>query len=328
VDIVKEYDKILDETLNAKPSTLYRLLTGLPVPYTLAPERLRDFLMRKRGGKGNLTFCDKLPLDALRFILVRAIEEILGEKLERKKWNGKKYVCIITHDIDTRRGLRRARVIKKLEEKYDVPSAWYIPTKYYKLDFEIVRELANHGEIGSHGTRHDGKLVQLSNQKLVKRLVESKKTLEEITSSPVKGFRAPLLNLNVKMIEALQKACYTYDASVPTWEPKHPYTMKPYGIGTMNLVKIDRIFEIPVSFPQDHQMIHVLGLSARQTVEKWLEMRDVTREIGGVCTILVHPDYELGRSENSGIYEELLSAFSADDHTWITTPLEVVEQRC
>lgn len=166
LDIVKEYNMILDETLNAKASITYSVLTGFPVPYSLAPKRLRDFFMREHSAKENLTLCDKLPIDALRFILVRAIEKLSQKKLHRKTWYGKKYACLMTHDVDTRKGLQNAKQLKKIEEKYDVPSAWYIPSKHYKLNLETIKELANHGEIGAHDTKHDGKLAQIPKHKL------------------------------------------------------------------------------------------------------------------------------------------------------------------
>jgi peptidoglycan/xylan/chitin deacetylase (PgdA/CDA1 family) len=324
VDIVNEYNKILDETLNANPSTIYRLLTGLPVPYTLAPKRLRNFYMRRREGHENLTFCDKLPLDALRFVLVTAIEDLLDKRLRRKTWNGKRYACIVTHDIESRKGLQKAKHVKKLEEKYNVPSAWYIPSKRYKLDLETIKELANYGEIGAHDTKHDGKLAQLPKQRLIKRLHEAKQTLEKIINRSVDGFRAPLLQQRLKIIQALCKTEYVYDTSIPTWEPKHPETMRRHGIGTMHPMNIDGIVEIPVTLPQDHQMIHALGMSPRQTVEAWVKLMKESEGMGGLCVFLTHPDYELARSENLNMYEDLLNAVTGNSEACITLPKEAV----
>jgi peptidoglycan/xylan/chitin deacetylase (PgdA/CDA1 family) len=327
LDIVREYNKILDDTLNAKPSTAYRLVTGLPIHYSLAPKRLRDLFMKQRSGQEDIAFCEKLPLDALRFILVRAIERLSGKEPRRKNWNGKGYACTMTHDVDTRNGLQKARVVKKLEEKYDVPSAWYIPTKHYELNHEIVEELANYGEVGAHDTKHDGKLVQLPKQKLVRRLREVKYTLEKIINCSVEGFRAPLLQHNVDIIRALEDAGYTYDTSIPTWEPKHPYNMKPHGVGSANPLKISEIVEIPVSLPQDHQMLNVLGLTPEQTVDVWMKLKESIRDIGGVCTILVHPSYELTHFNNMKTYEDLINDFATDDDAWVTLPTQIAN-RC
>lgn len=325
VDIVKEYGKILNETLNAKPSTLYSMLTSLPVPYTLAPQSLKDFLMRMRRGKENLAFCDKLPLDALRFIIVRAIEDISGRKLKRKKWNGRNYMFMLTHDVETREGLRNAKKLKKIEHKYDVPTAWYIPSKRYKLDADAVKELASHGEVGAHGTKHDGKLNRLSRKALVERLLEAKQALENITGEKVEGFRAPLLQHNVRIIQALREADYTYDTSIPTWEPRHPNTMKSHGIGTTYPLTLEGITEIPVTLPQDHQLLHVLGLSPKKAIRKWMSDINTVREIGGLCSILIHPDYKLADLENLRIYEELLEAIAYDNKALVTLPTHIAD---
>jgi peptidoglycan/xylan/chitin deacetylase (PgdA/CDA1 family) len=323
LDVVKEYNNILDETLNAKQSTVYRLLTGLPVPYTLGPKRLRDFLMRKRGGKGSLTFCDKLPLDALRFILSSSIEKLSEKKLERETWNGKKYAFILTHDVETREGLLRAKKLKKIEYKYDVPSAWYVPSKRYKLDADAIKELANRGEVGAHDTKHDGKLNRLSRNALVERLREAKQILENITGEKVEGFRAPLLQHNVRIIQGLRDAGYAYDTSIPTWEPRHPNTMKSHGIGTMYPLTLEGITEIPVTLPQDHQLLHVLGLSPKKAIRKWINVINTIKEIGGLSSILMHPDYKLADSENLCIYEELLETIASDNEALVTLPTNI-----
>jgi len=326
LDIVKEYNKILDETLNVKTSTIYHLLTSLPVPYTLAPKRLRDLFMRGYEGQESLTFCDKLPLDALRLILVKAIENLLDKRLQRKTWNGKRYTCLMTHDVETRSGLQKAKGIKKLEENYDVPSAWYIPSKHYKLDHEIVKELANYGEIGAHDTWHDGDLIQLPKQKLVKRLREVKGTLEKIINGSVEGFRAPLLQHSPTILRGLKEAGYNYDTSIPAWEPKHPRTMRPHGLGTTYPMFFDGVTEIPVSVVQDHQLLYVLGLEPKEAIATWLSMMAVIKELGGCCVFLSHPEYKLFDANNLEVYEELLNVMASDEQACMTTPNQLANR--
>jgi len=139
------------------------------------------------------------------------------------------------------------------------------------------------------------------------------------------GFRAPLLQHSRMVFEGLFEAGYVYDSSVPSWEPRHPSRMKSYGIGTVYPFNVGKIVEIPVSVPQDHQMIQVLNLSVKQTVEKWLEMKEAIKKLGGVCTFLVHPDYELASPEGLGVYEELLNEISVDDQALIATPSQIAK---
>lgn len=318
-DIISEYRRIMDETLNAQESRTYRLLTGLPIPYSLAPHRVRDMLMKGDAKSEKLTFRDRLALDALRFILVGTIEKLTKKRLTKKAWNAKPFACALTHDVETQKGLQTAKRLKKLEEKYDIPSAWYVPSEHYKLDNETLKQLANHGEIGTHDTKHDGKLIRLTTQKTLQRLRAAKETLEQSIGEEIRGFRAPLLQHNYGILQAITSAGYLYDTSIPTWEPKHPYTMKPHGIGTVFPLDINGVAEIPVTLPQDHQMLHSLGMTADQTLNAWTGLMREIERIGGLCVFLVHPDYDLAEATNKGTYESLLNAI-ANSHASITLP--------
>jgi hypothetical protein len=320
VDIKEEYGMIMSEALNPKVSILYRFLTGLPISYTVAPKRVRNYFMKKKAQQTGLNLSDKLPLDTLRFLLVRAIEEIAGKRLEVKMWNGKSYVCAMTHDIDTHYGLERAKVVKKLEEKYDIPSAWYIPTKHYKLEPETIQELANFGEIGAHDTRHDGKLVQLPIQKVAKRLHEAKQALEKIINCYVEGFRAPLLQHNLNILHGLEECGFKYDTSIPTWEPKHPRTMRPHGIGTVFPTIIEGMNEIPITIIQDHQLLHVQGFTPKELVAEWHSAMAIIKALGGSCVFLSHPEYGLLDAQGVSLYEELLNTITSYSDMSVTLP--------
>jgi peptidoglycan/xylan/chitin deacetylase (PgdA/CDA1 family) len=323
VDVVSEYHKILEEALGAKQSPVYRLLTGLPIPYTKAPKQLKTLIMRGKKNPGSLSFYDKLPLDALRFILVSAIKKLLNRSPLRKMWNEKKTAVVLTHDVETQDGLQISRKLQSIEHKYDVPSAWFVPSKRYKLDTEAVKALTNYGEVGAHDTKHDGKLAQITGNKLVERLREAKQTLEKLTEEQVIGFRSPLLQHNFRILDALRKARYAYDTSIPTWEPRHPNTMKPHGIATAFPLTLEGIIEIPVTLPQDHQLLHVLGLSPKEISREWMNMIDTIKGMGGLCTILMHPDYELAYPENLGAYEELLNKITSDSETLVALPKQI-----
>jgi hypothetical protein len=120
MDLIEEFRTILNQTLHAKQSVFHRVVTGLPIAYGLAPAALRKLVMRSNNGPENLALCQKLPIDTLRFALVNAIAKASGRELEKKPVFQNNYLCILTHDVESAQGLRRARVLKKIEEKYDM----------------------------------------------------------------------------------------------------------------------------------------------------------------------------------------------------------------
>ena len=255
-------------------------------------------------------------------MLVNAIEKICDAKVKKTLLFANGNVCIFSHDVETAYGFQKIGVLKKIEEKYDVSSAWYVPSSRYKLNSDVVRELANHGEVGSHDTKHDGKLVHLKKREIVERLIDSRRTLRKFTQKPVVGFRAPMLQHNQTILQASKEAGFLYDTSVPTWEPKHPYTMKPHGIGTVYPLKLNGLLEIPLTLTQDHQLLHVLGLSPEEVLKTWNAMASVIQDLGGVCVFLVHPDYELAEG-NANLYEELLSTVTSDSKNVVTVPSRI-----
>jgi peptidoglycan/xylan/chitin deacetylase (PgdA/CDA1 family) len=325
IDIVKEFTRIVDSTLFRKPSRLYSLLTGLPIRYDIAPKSVRNFVLGNHKDKREINYCEKLPLDTLRFVLAKTIEMFLKKKISRRKWKGASTCCLLTHDIDTERGLNRANSVRKLEEKYNLQSAWYIPTKHYPLNCSIVQELADHGEVGVHGAKHAGNLVRLSGQRLSSQMLKAKHRLEEMSKHKISGFRSPLLQHNSVLLEQLKKVGYAYDTSIPTWEPRHPQTMSAFGIGTVFPLHLCGLTEIPVSIIQDHQLLYVLGLKPSETLSQWLSFMNLVEDIGGCSVLLSHPEYGLFDPENLCLYEEFLNAATADKECWFTTPRNILE---
>ena len=324
IDLIKEFANIVDPALTGKTSILYHILTGLPLRYDAAPKRVRDFVMGDKKEGRVIDYCDKLPLDALRFILVKTIERLSGKVLVRKKWKGANSCVTLTHDIDTEKGLGRASRVRKLEEKYDIKSTWYIPTKHYPLNCEIVKELANYGEVGVHGAKHSGNLVRLSSQKLFSQFSDAKAFLEKMSGSTIQGFRSPLLQHNSTILAQLKKAGYVYDTSIPSWEPKHPQTMSPFGIGTVFPLHFNGLVEFPVSIIQDHQLLYVLGFTPKETLHHWLLFMNLVKEIGGCNVFLSHPEYKLFDSENISLYEDFLNVLASDNNSLIATPNQLV----
>jgi hypothetical protein len=85
------------------------------------------------------------------------------------------------------------------------------------------------------------------------------------------------------------------------------------------------VLEIPVSLPQDHQLIRVSGLTASEAVDELFRVSQLIRGVGGACVLLVHPDYEFGQPENTEEYYRLLEKFKSDPKCEILTLGELAE---
>ena len=325
IDIIKEYCLKMEQVLHMKISEIYQLIINFPIQYTRIPQAVRNFLFTRNSLNFDFSYTNFLDFDAIRYLLLSAIKVAIGRYPYKKMWNGFKFVSFITHDIDTRAGLQKSSILKKIEEKYDIPSTWYIPIKRYKLHNDTILNLANFGEIGVHGTKHDGKLIQLSETEAIKRLKEGKLFLEKIIQKDIIGFRAPLLQHNENILVATKKSGYRYDSSIPTWEPKHPATMGPHGIGTVYPLNLNGLIEIPVSIPQDYQMLYVMGKNVEDTIKIWISYKKIIEEIGGLYTVLIHPEYDLTNHDNIYLYEEFLNVLASDDNLFKTHPKNVVD---
>ncbi|WP_051564619.1 DUF3473 domain-containing protein [Desulfovermiculus halophilus] len=77
----------------------------------------------------------------------------------------------------------------------------------------LVQEVHERGhEVASHGCNHM-LLSQMSSSQIFQDLYESKQILEDITGSPVLGYRAPSFSIALDHFDLLEKAGYAYDSS-------------------------------------------------------------------------------------------------------------------
>jgi peptidoglycan/xylan/chitin deacetylase (PgdA/CDA1 family) len=299
ITLMEEFAKRLSEKLDRKPSAIYRIISKIPISYRIIPSTVRGRILRIKAGNTNIDYVGKLNLEQIR---LKFLEKI-GYNINSSEEKG---ICIITHDIESEKGLRRALRLKEIEEKCEVESTWFILTEEYSLNKKIVKRLAEKGEIALHGNRHETKFYSLKKDEIVERLKRSKEKLEEITEKEVIGFRAPLLQYNKKMLEAVSEAGFKYDSSIPAWEPLNPLTMRQDGIELLNPIEINGLVEVSITIVQDHQMLYILRFKPEQAIEHWIEKINEIEKLGGISVLLIHPDYELANDKNIALYEDLL----------------------
>jgi hypothetical protein len=326
LDIVSEYRRRVYEGLEDEPSSIFRLLSTMPVPYHVVPGPLRNWSLRRAHRSAGPDQESIGPVECLRAIFLASIVLASGGRIPRIGFweHGKKYIASVTHDTESRKGLEEgAQTLLEVETKLSIRSTWNLPSDRYPLSTPVLRDLARVGDIGAHDTRHDGRLILVSLKAKTERATECRHKLELTGNTSVLGFRSPLLQHSRELLAAIEIAGYEFDSSVPSWEPVSPTSQKPHGIGTVFPLRINGVTEIPVTLPQDHQFLRIMGRSPRETVDEILRLSGWIRLIGGACIILVHPDYEFGQPEYQTEYSRLLEEFHKDPECKIMTMKEI-----
>lgn len=133
-------------------------------------------------------------------------------------------------------------------QKHNVKATFFTLGWVAKEYPKLIKELSAAGhELGSHGYSHE-KVYNLTHQQFRKEVRDSKKILEDITSTPVICYRAPFFSITSKSLWALEilaEEGYTIDCSISpikTWR---------YGISNcpdeIFRIKEANLIEFPVS---------------------------------------------------------------------------------
>jgi polysaccharide deacetylase family protein (PEP-CTERM system associated) len=114
----------------------------------------------------------------------------------------------------------------------------------------LVREIQSRGhEVASHGDSHF-MCNQMDPERLEQDLIQSKKTIEDITGVEVEGYRAPNFSINATAIDLIRKSGYHYDSSYNNFSQHGRYgTISLNGHGKSGIaVRIHPdLMEIPIS---------------------------------------------------------------------------------
>ena len=226
-------------------------------------------------------------------------------------WNGwpegKKFALLITHDVETSRGMNRCRELAKLDLKYGIKSSFNIVPCKYTVPITTVRWLQNQGfEVGVHDYNHDGKLYR-SRKIFDRRAAIINRYLKEWNAT---GFRSAAMHHKLDWISTLD---ISYDCSTFDTDPFEP---QPDGVNTIfpywyqNPSKEKGFVEIPYTLPQDFTLFVIKG---DKDCTIWKEKLKWIAEKGGMATVIVHPDYInfdiLGKKRFDEYQKELYSEF-------------------
>jgi len=327
-DLVSDYYQLIYGRLDENPSWKFRILAKAPFSYDTIPSCIRNRIFRTK--KAIAQFREEMlgPVECLRAIFLASLVVASGKTIPRIGFwrRGKTYTLAVSHDVETQVGLEDgASRLVEVERELNIRSTWNIPSDRYPLSSQLLTYLAKTGEVGAHDTKHDGRLFFARYKDKVERLTQCRERLEILAKSEVRGFRSPLLQHSREILDAVGKAGYKFDSSVPSWEALSPTSLKPHGVGTIFPFSISGIVEVPVSLPQDHQLIRVGGLGVAQAVDRLIDVSRWVKGVGGVCVLLAHPDYEFGLEGGPEEYHRLLQSFRSDPSCDIVTLGELAD---
>ena len=248
-----------------------------------------------------------------------------------EKWQGwpegKRFALVVTHDVESEKGLKRCRSLAEMEKKLGFCSSFNFTAEGYRVSQELRDHLTSKGfEVGIHGLIHDGKLYnsRASFEKQAKRI---NRYLQEWGSV---GFRSPSMQNNLDWIHDLN---IEYDASTFDTDPFEP---QPEGMGTIFPFRVSQngstskgYIELPYTLPQDFTLFILLS---RNNIDIWKNKLDWIAEHGGMALLITHPDYmnfnntKLGIEEYSAEhYQQLLEYIKSkyDGQYWHVLPKDM-----
>lgn len=227
-------------------------------------------------------------------------------------WPEGKQACVLmTHDVETARGLQACDSLMSLNQLFDIPASFQlIPHARYQVTQETLDQMRSRGfEVNVHDWEHDGSLFRNPGS-----FLKYADAINDLASRwNAKGFRAGALYRNIDWLEKLE---VEYDMSVPNSARLDPQsggccTIFPWFIG--------RLLEIPVTMVQDYTLFQLLD---DYSLEIWKRQLETILEGSGMASFIVHPDY-IQDQRSRAIYCELLHLLSqmrTSRNLWITQP--------
>ena len=239
---------------------------------------------------------------------------------------------VMSHDVDKEPAEEVGRLIE-IEGRAGIRSTWNFVAAgpEYPLDGGLLRQITGEGcEVGCHGLNHDRLFGSIGGEERRARLAEAKRLLETALGREVSGFRAPLLDRTDDLWVLLEETGYSYDSTYP--DVDH-LSLTRFGMGVSTSVPYRpvvedggwrelNLVELPVSAPQDVELLVDRGFSDEEALALWLKKGDDVAARGGLMVYLTHP--HLFREEpRLAMYQSWQECLGRRKDAWKATAGEV-----
>lgn len=222
--------------------------------------------------------------------------------------------AIMTHDVETAVGQDFCPTMLKIEQEYEIKSAFeLVPEVRYEISQEVMEAIRRAGsEVCVHGLNHDGRLF--SSEELFR--TRAKAINQYAEKWGARGFRSPVMYRNLSWYDAFH---FSYDMSVPNVAHLDPQrggccTVFPYFVGD--------ILELPLTTTQDYPLFNIIRSNP---MEMWSRQMDSIVAKHGLVSFIIHPDY-IVEPEKQVLYRELLQMlkrYGSEKNVWLALPGEV-----
>jgi hypothetical protein len=279
-------------------------LVGLRVYYWIKPSlplQVRLFIRRWLAERKRRRTKDQWPI----------LESAGATPANWPGWpNGRTFAFVLTHDVESQRGLDRVRQLAELEIALGFRSSFnFVPEGAYRVSVELRRWLADSGfEVGVHDLQHDGRLYN-SRRSFVEGAVRINHYLKEWEAA---GFRSGYMFHNLEWIKELD---ISYDCSTFDTDPFEPQsdgvnTIFPFQVGTHSKAGY---VELPYTLAQDSTLFVILREKSNAI---WKEKLAWIKSRGGMALLNAHPDYMRFGNERAATDEFDVSHY-ADFLAWV-----------
>lgn len=209
---------------------------------------------------------------------------------------GKRFAFLLTHDVESARGLEQVKQMAELELELGFRSSFnFIPEGDYSVPRGLLDWLTSQGfEVGVHDLHHDGTLYSSKSGFRAK----ARRINHYLREWNAVGFRSGFMFHNLEWAHDLD---VQYEASTFDTDPFEPqpdgvntifpfWVPRPQGDLDMEGERTNRsgYVELPYTLPQDSTLFLLLK---ETTIDIWRRKLEWIVSKGGMALVNVHPDY-------------------------------------
>ena len=206
--------------------------------------------------------------------------------------DGKRFALVLTHDVETQRGVDKVRKLAETDLKHGFRSSFnFIPEGEYRVPDSLRAWLIDQGlEVGVHDLHHDGKLYQ-SRAGFAAKAQRINHYLREWNAI---GFRSGFMLRELAWLHDLEidYECSTFDTDPFEPQPTGARTIFPFWIPCPQWAagqgRREGYVELPYTLPQDSTLFLLLR---EPDAAIWRRKTEWIVERNGMVLLNAHPDY-------------------------------------